>query len=235
MPARHRAGRLIAPLVLLALIAAAWAFGLADRVSWSGLARHQAALQDWVTAHRWLAPGLFVAAYTVSVALSLPQATLLTMAGGWFFGTVAGGALAVLGATIGAVSLFLIARSAVGGAMQSRGGIALGKLREELRRNGFSYLLAIRLIPVVPFWLVNLAAALCGMRLGQFATATFIGIMPATFVIASVGAGLSVVLANGERPDLGLLFSWPVLGPLLALAVLSLMPVIWRKWRARHG
>jgi uncharacterized membrane protein YdjX (TVP38/TMEM64 family) len=88
---------------------------------------------------------------------------------------------------------------------------------------------------VVPFWLVNLAAALCGMRLSQFASATFIGIIPATFVIASIGAGVGSVLARGERPDLGVLVSWPVLGPLLALATLSLTPVIWRKWRTRHA
>jgi uncharacterized membrane protein YdjX (TVP38/TMEM64 family) len=228
-------GRLIAPIVLIALIAAVWVLGLTDRLSWSGLAQHQAALNEWVTAHPWLAPCLFVAVYTASVALSLPQATLLTIAGGLLFGTAAGGALAVIGATIGAVLLFLIARSAIAGSMAARGGAALGKLREDLQRNGFSYLLAIRLLPVVPFWLVNLAAALCGMRLSQFAIATFIGIIPATFVIASIGAGVGSVLARGERPDLSLLVSWPVLGPLLALAMLSLTPVIWRKWRRRHA
>jgi uncharacterized membrane protein YdjX (TVP38/TMEM64 family) len=231
----HRPQRLIAPIVLIALIAAIWVLGLTDRLSWSNLARNQAVLQDWVEAHPWLAPGLFVMAYTASVALSLPQAALLTTAGGLLFGTLAGGALAVTGATTGAVLLFLIARSAVSGSTVERGGAALAKLRENLRQNGFSYLLALRLIPVVPFWLVNLAAALCGMRLSQFATATVIGIIPATFVIASIGAGIGGVLARGERPDLSLLLSWPVLGPLLALAMLSLTPVIWRKWRTLHA
>jgi uncharacterized membrane protein YdjX (TVP38/TMEM64 family) len=119
--------------------------------------------------------------------------------------------------------------------MGPRGGATLTKLRRELRQNGFSYLLALRLIPVVPFWLVNLAAALCGMRLSQFAAATFLGIMPATFIIASIGSGLGGVLAEGQRPDLGVLVSWQVLGPLLALAALSLTPVIWRKWRTPHA
>jgi uncharacterized membrane protein YdjX (TVP38/TMEM64 family) len=227
--------RLIAPIILIALIAAVWVLGLTDRLSWSGLARNQALLHEWVEAHPWLAPCIFVVAYAASVALSLPQATLLTMAGGLLFGTAAGGALAVIGATIGAILLFLIARSAVAGSMAARGGAALAKLREDLQQNGFSYLLAIRLIPVVPFWLINLAAALCGIRLSQFAAATFIGIIPATFVIASIGAGLGGVLARGERPDLRVLVAWPVLGPLLALAMLSLTPVIWRKWRTRHA
>lgn len=227
--------RLIAPAVLIVLIAIIWAFGLTSRLSWSALAQNEANLATWVTAHPLLAPCLYVAAYTTSVTLSLPQAALLTLAGGLLFGAVAGGALAVTGATIGAVSLFLIARSAVADPPAARGGNALTKVRADLQRNGFSYLLAIRLIPVVPFWLVNLAAALSGMRLSQFAAATFIGISPATFVIASIGAGVGGVLARGERPDLSLLLSWPVLGPLLALAMLSLTPVIWRKWRTRHA
>lgn len=199
------------------------------------MAESRTALLGWVAAHRWLAPCLFVLIYTASVTLSLPQAALLTLIGGLLFGTALGGALAAASATIGAVLLFLIARSAFAEPLARRGGAALGKLREELRLNGFAYLLAIRLIPVVPFWLINLAAALCGMRLGQFTVATLIGILPATFITASIGAGIGGVLDNGQKPSLALLFSWPVLGPLLALAALSLMPVAWRKWRARHG
>jgi uncharacterized membrane protein YdjX (TVP38/TMEM64 family) len=95
--------------------------------------------------------------------------------------------------------------------------------------------LAIRLVPVVPFWVVNLAAALCGMRLRHFVAATAIGIMPATFVLASIGAGVGGELSKGETPNPRLLLTWPVLGPLLALAVLSVTPVIWRKWRTRHA
>lgn len=227
--------RLIAPMVLIALITAFWALGLGDHLSWASLARNQAALTGWVSIHPWLAPCLFVAIYIASVTLSLPQAGLLTMVGGLLFGTFPGGGLAVVGATIGAVFLFLIARSAFAGAMASRGGAALGKLRQELSRNGFSYLLAIRLVPVVPFWLVNLAAALCGMPLPQFTVATLIGIVPATFITASIGAGIGGVLNRGETPNFALLLSWPVLGPLLALAVLSLLPVLWRKWRPRDA
>lgn len=232
MPAMRIPRRLIAPVALIGLIAAVWLLGLNDRLSWSALARHEASLHAWVAVHPWLAPCLFLATYVASVTLSLPQASLLTLTGGVLFGTVAGGTLAVAGATAGAVLLFLVARLAVPGLMPTRGGAALARLQAELRQNGFSYLLALRLIPIVPFWLVNLAAALSGMRLGQFAAATFVGIMPATFVIASLGADLGGVLGRGARPDLGLLLSWPVLTPLLLLALLALTPVIWRKW---HG
>jgi len=235
LPAMRISRRLIAPAVLIALIAAVWALGLSGRLSWASLALYQSALKAQVTAHPVLAPCLFLVAYTASVTLSLPQAGLLTLIGGLLFGALAGGALAAIGATIGAICLFVIARSAFAEVMARRGGAALTKLRDELGRNGFSYLLAIRLIPVVPFWLVNLAAAFCGMRLRQFAVATMIGILPATFITAWIGAGVGDVLARGEKPDVSLLFSWPVLTPLLALASLSLAPVIWRKLRPRDA
>jgi uncharacterized membrane protein YdjX (TVP38/TMEM64 family) len=213
------------------LIAAAWASGVTDRLSWSALAEYQTTLKASVAAHPWLAPCLFLLFYTASVTLSLPQAGLMTLVGGLLFGTALGGSLAATGATTGAVLLFLIARSAFAEPLARRGGVALGKLREELRRDGFAYLLAIRLIPVVPFWLINLAAALCGMKLRDFIVATLIGILPVTFITASIGASVSGVLSTGEKPDFGVLVSWRVLGPLVALAVLSVTPVLWRKWR----
>lgn len=227
--------RLIAPVLLIVVIAAVWGLGLTDSLSWSGLANDQASLRTWIAAHPWLAPCLFVGCYIVSVALSLPHAGLLTMAGGLLFGAIQGAAMAVTGASIGAVLLFLIARSALAGAMARRGGATLARLREELHHHGFSYLLALRLIPLVPFWLLNLAAPLAGMRLGPFAAATFLGVIPVTSVYALIGADAGDLLARGERPDLHLLFTWPILGPLVALALLALTPVVWRKLRARHG
>ncbi len=227
--------RLIAPAILLAAAAAIWWFGLASQLSWSTLAREQAALRAWVSAHPLAAGGLYVAAYIAAVAFSLPQAILLTVTGGLLFGTVAGALLAATGATIGAILLFLVARSAFGDPLARRGGTRLGVLRDELRRDGFSYLLALRLIPVIPFFLVNLAAALCGMRLRDFVAATLIGIMPATFIVASIGASLGQVLASDQTPDPRILLSPQVLGPLLALAALSALGPAWRKWRARHG
>jgi uncharacterized membrane protein YdjX (TVP38/TMEM64 family) len=235
----HFPRRLIAPVVLLCLIATIWASGLINYLTWAGLAREQAVLNAWVSVHKVFAPILFVLIYVASVALSLPQAGLLTLIGGLLFGSVFGGSLAVVGATVGAVLLFLIARSAFGETMARRGsstnGSLLSKLREGLGRDGFSYLLAIRLVPLFPFWLVNLAAALCGMRMRPFVLATLLGILPTTFITASIGAGIGGVLGQGEKPDLSILFSWPILGPLLALAVVSLLPVAWRRWRERDA
>ena len=224
--------RFLPLLVLAVAFAAIWASGLTHELTWAGLARNRAALSGWIDTHPLLAGAAFVAAYTVSTALSLPQAVLLTIAGGLLFGTVVGGTLTVLGATAGACILFLAARSALGEGLVRRGGAPMATVRDALRKDGFSYLLALRLIPVFPFWLVNLAASVCGMRLAPFAAATLIGIVPGTFVFASIGSGIGSVLAAGGTPNLSVIFSLPVLGPLLGLAVLSLVPGAWKKWHA---
>jgi uncharacterized membrane protein YdjX (TVP38/TMEM64 family) len=222
-------------LLLVAAVAAVWESGLLNQLSWAGLARNQAALAGWVAAHPVLAPGLFVLLYVAVAALSVPEAAIVTVAGGLLFGTVVGGILTVVGATIGACILFVVARSALAGPLARRGGGVMRAVRDRLHRDGFLYLLSIRLIPAFPFWLVNLAAALCGMRLAPFAAATLLGIAPGTFVFASIGAGIGSVLAAGGRPDLSLIFSLPVLGPLLALAALALLPLALRRRTAPRG
>lgn len=218
-------------LVLVALAVAAWATGLTGYLSWAELARHQANLLALVAAWPILAPVIYVTIYAALVALSVPQAVVVTITGGLLFGTLLGGALAVLGATLGATLLFILARSAFGDTLAARGGAFVQTVREGLQRDGFNYLLAIRLIPVFPFWLVNLAAALGGMRLVPFVAATLLGVAPGTLVFASVGAGIGTVLAVGGQPDLSIILSLPVLGPLIGLAVLSLLPVAWRHLR----
>jgi uncharacterized membrane protein YdjX (TVP38/TMEM64 family) len=111
-------------------------------------------------------------------------------------------------------------------------------MRAHLARDGFSYLLALRLVPLFPFWIVNLAAAVAGIRLTVFVPATLLGILPASFVLSWIGADVGGVLADGRTPDLSLMFSPRVLLPLLALAVLSLLPVLVRwfsNWRRSHA
>jgi uncharacterized membrane protein YdjX (TVP38/TMEM64 family) len=228
--------RRVLPLaILLAVFVALWASGLGSWLTWATLSRYHATLDDWIAGHRIVAPLLFAALYAAATALSLPEGAILTVAGGLLFGTVLGGTMAVIGATGGAIVLFLAARSAFASTMAARGGSRLARIRAELHRNGFSYLLAIRLIPAFPFWLVNLAAALAGMRLMPFAAATLLGIIPATFIYAWIGASVSQVLASGSRPDLAVLFSPQFLAPLVALGLLALLPVVWRRRKRTSG
>jgi uncharacterized membrane protein YdjX (TVP38/TMEM64 family) len=217
--------------LLLAALGAAWRLGLASELSWESLGRHQAALRAYVGAHPVLSPALYIGLYAAAVAVSLPVGALMTAAGGLFFGPWLGGAAAVAGATLGAASLFLIVRYALAGMVERKAGALIARVRPRLERDGFSYLLAMRLLPIVPFWLTNLAPALTGMRLAPYVLATLIGIAPATFVFAGIGAGLADVLAAGRRPDLSAAFAPGVLLPLAGLAALSLAPVAWRALR----
>jgi uncharacterized membrane protein YdjX (TVP38/TMEM64 family) len=226
---RHH--RLLLALGVLALAFALWRSGLWHSFNWATLGRNQARLRQLVAAHELAAPIVFVLLYALMVAFSIPESALGTVTAGLLFGAPLGGALAVAGASLGAVLLFLIARTALAGFMARRAQTLLGRIRPGLERDGFRYLLALRLLPIVPFWLVNLGAALCGMRLFPYALATLIGIIPVTMVFAWIGAGIGDVLASGGRPDLSLVFSPQILGPLVALAALSIAPTIWRKLR----
>ena len=223
-----------APLALLILAGAAvWLTGLHGQLSLDGLREHREALLAFVAAHSVLAPIMFTTGYAAAVALSLPGALFLTLAGGFVFGPWLGGLCAVLGGTAGAVALFLIARTALGSSLRDRAGTRLQRLEAGFQRDAFSYLLILRLVPLLPFWLVNLVPALLGMPLRLFAAATFLGIIPAAFVFAGVGSGLGAVLEAGGTPNLGLILEPRILLPLLGLAALALVPVVYRRWAGR--
>ena len=230
-----KALRFLPILLLGAGLVVFFALGLHRYASFSTLAEQRTALLDWVARLGPLAPVVFIGAYIAVVAFSLPGATILTLAGGFVFGTLWGGIYAVTGATIGAIAVFLAARTAFGDALRARAGSAIDRMEGGFRRNALSYLLVLRLIPIFPFFLVNLVPALLGVALPTYVAATFFGIMPGTFVYASVGAGLGAVFDAGGEPDLGVIFSAPVLLPLIGLAVLALAPVAYRRFQARRA
>jgi uncharacterized membrane protein YdjX (TVP38/TMEM64 family) len=165
------------------------------------------------------------------VAFSIPGAAAMTLAGGFLFGALLGGALAVVGATIGATLLFLAARAGFGDALYARlkaraGGGALARIDAGLRENAASYLLLMRLVPAVPFFAANLAPAFLGVRLRTYVWTTLVGIMPGGFVYAWIGSGLGAVFDRGETPDLSLLSDPRIVAPLLALAALAALPIV---------
>ena len=127
-----------------------------------------------------------------------------------------------------------IERDAAPPGARSRGG-AVARLQEGLRQNQWSALLIMRLVPVVPFFLANLIPAFAGIRLWPCVATTALGILPAGLVFTSVGAGLGEVFARGETPDLGMVFTAPVLGPLLGLAALSALPMMLKVWQRKGG
>ncbi len=231
-PTANRSFWRFAPLAVIGLgLAAFFAAGLQRYLTFEALADNRALLLGWTDDNPLLAAMLYVLAYVVIVAGSLPGGAVATLAGGFLFGTSAGGMLAVAAATVGATLLFLAARTALGDALRAKAGPSLARLEAGFRKNALSYLLVLRLVPAFPFFLVNLAPAFLGVSLRVYVIGTFFGILPGTFVFASVGAGLGSVFDRGERPDLGIILSAPVLLPLLALAALALVPVIVARFR----
>lgn len=209
--------------------------GAVDHFSLEALAARHAELRARVSQAPVQAAAVFVVSYAAVVAASLPVGVFFTVAGGLLFGLWWGTALSVAGALIGAIVIFLAVRTAFAPLVARRAAPLVARIRPGLERDGAFYLLFLRLVPLVPFWLVNIAPALIGMRLGPYALATLIGIVPAAFVYAGLGAAAAKVLATGGRPDLDLALSPAVLLPLVGLGVLALLPVLWRHVAAKRG
>ena len=195
------------------------------------LSDHHEALTIWVGDNLVLAVLAYTAIYIVAVAFSVPGATVLTLAGGFLFGQWWATAITVIAATVGATLLFLIARTAVGEAVRRRAGPFMKRMEAGFQRNALSYLLFLRLIPVFPFFAVNLVPAFLGVPLATFFIGTLIGIIPGTFIYASFGAGIGRLLEAGADISLGDALSTEVILGLCALAALSLAPVVWKMFR----
>lgn len=224
--------RRLAPLALIGVGAVlAWVFA-GDLLGQDAFVRHRADLVAWRDQNWALAALVFMLVYAGVVALSVPGAVWLTLGAGFLFGTWVGAALVVPAATLGASLIFLAARSALGAGLRARAGGFLARIEAGMRQGMISYLLILRLVPVVPFFVANLAPAFLGVPLRAFVWTTALGIIPATVVFASVGAGLGTVLDQGGAPDLGVIFAPHVLGPLLGLAALSALPLILKRRNA---
>jgi uncharacterized membrane protein YdjX (TVP38/TMEM64 family) len=234
--------RRFAPLaVVLVLIGLAYTFGMHRDISFETLVRHRAAIDRFIAENELAAVASFIGLYIAVVGLSLPGGAVLTVTGGFLFGSMVGTGASCLGALVGGAIIFLVARSAAGEWVTRRAGPLAAKLAEGFRADAFNYLLFLRLVPF-PFWLVNLAAALFGVRLGTFLSATAIGIIPATVAFAVFGAGLDSVIAAQETQysaclevgrgdcrvhfDLSYVLTPTLIVALAAIGALALLPVL---------
>jgi uncharacterized membrane protein YdjX (TVP38/TMEM64 family) len=177
----------------------------------------------------------FLGLYTIVAALPVPGAEILTVAAGFLFGIWIGTTAVVIAATLGATVLFLVTRSVAGDALRARAGPFLARMETGFNENALSYLLVLRLIPAFPFFIVNLVPAVLGVPLRTFVIGTLVGIIPATFVFASIGAGLGSVFDRMEEVSLANALTPEVLTALAGLAGLALIPVAYRKLRRHPG
>ena len=212
--------------VVLVLLAVGYLRGYHEFFSLAHIAAHRDHLLAFVAAHGVGAALAYIVVYIVAVAISFPGASILTIAGGLMFGWLAAGTLTVFAATVGASIIFLIARTAFGDILKSRAGPRIAILQDGFQENAFSYLLSIRLIPVFPFWLVNLAPAFFGMKLIPYVVATAIGIIPGTFAYAYFGQSLRSAIG-----DSGPVVSTELLAGFAVLGLATLIPVVLKRMR----
>lgn len=221
--------KLVIVVAVVALLLALRFTGLGELLSLDTLARHRAVLTGWVAGNPLLAALAYVAVYTAATAFSVPGALVLTLSGGFLFGAVLGTALTVVGATAGATLVFLFAQRVFGAdALQKMGPRAEG-LARGIQANAWSYLLVLRLVPLFPFFLVNLVPAFCGVRTSVFMATTALGIIPGTAVFSLSGAGLGRVLDAGGTPSLVGILTPEIIAALCGLALLALLAIPLKK------
>lgn len=228
--------RIVLVVLLVLVLGAFFAFDLNRYVSYESLQSNREILLEFVERNGFWALLLFGVLYAVVIAFSLPGGAVMTITGGFLFGWLGGGLTVIVGATIGATALFLIARTAIGGFLEAKAGPFVRKMEDGFRQNALSYLLAMRLIPIFPFWLVNLVPAFLGVSTTTYVVATFFGIIPGTFVYALVGNGLGSLIDAGATSDsvLKTIFQPQFLAPLVGLAVLAVLPVLYKKYQSRR-
>jgi uncharacterized membrane protein YdjX (TVP38/TMEM64 family) len=192
-------------------------------ISLDTLRVYHVSLTEWVAANAVLAAVGYVAIYIAATALSFPGGAMLSLTGGFLFGPVFGTALISVGATIGATIVFLFARTLFGDQALAKIGEQQPQLVAGIRRNAWSYLLVMRLIPLFPFFLVNLVPAFVGVSLPTYLVTTFFGILPGSAVYSLSGAGLGDVLDRGSDLSVGSVFTPTIIAALVGLSVLSLL------------
>jgi uncharacterized membrane protein YdjX (TVP38/TMEM64 family) len=239
------------PLAVVLLgMGAVFASGAYRYLSLESLIDNRERLQAFVDAHLWKSLIAYVVIYVTAVALSIPGAVFLTILGGVLFGWLLGGVVAAIAATTGAVAIFLIARTSIGDALLRRAGPRLQRLAQGFQDDAFSYLLFLRFLPIVPFWMTNLAPALFGVRLRTFYLATQIGLLPGTFAFAVAGSGLDSIIAaqqkareaclaaGGSPCSLNLhpkhLLTPEIIAAFVALGILALAPIVVKRIARRR-
>lgn len=221
--------------IILAGLVAAYTAGLQDYLTLTVLAEQRDALKAFVAEHRVASILGYFVFYALAVAFAFPAASVLTIFAGFVFGWLIAGILTVFAATTGAAAIFLAARSAFGDVLRKRAGPFAARLADGFAEDAFGYLLVLRLAPVFPFFVVNIAPAFFDIKLRTYMAATFLGIIPGTFAYSWLGQGLDsvIVAAAGREISIADLVTPEITIAFLGLAIVAAIPTIVRKFRAR--
>lgn len=227
--------RYLPVFVLAAALAVAWMAGVQDYLSLAYLGEQREMLGKWVGSRPVVSSLVFMGLYTSIVALSLPAASVLTIFAGFLFGWLHGGLMVLVAATLGATILFLAARSGFGNLLKDKLGAKAEAFAEGFRKDAFGYLLVLRLAPVFPFFLVNIAPAFFNVKTRDYVLATALGILPGTFAFAWLGEGVGSVLdaakASGSTPSVSQLVTPQITIAFAALAVVAAIPLVIKRFK----
>ena len=227
VPANLSAVKIAIAAVIALAIGAFFYFDLGQFLSLAALKDNRDHLLAFTEANYAGAAALFVLCYIVVTGLSLPGAVILTLAGGFLFGSVFGTLLVNLGATSGATLAFLAARYLLRDWVEQKFGSRLEPLQQGFAKNAFSYLITLRLIPLFPFFAVNLVSGLTRMNVGSYVAATALGIIPGSFVYAYAGRQLGTINSLKE------IASPNVIAAFILLGLLALVPIGYKKFTAK--
>ena len=228
------------PLILLAVgFLVARQMGWDEYLSLSALRDYRETLLGWVETYGFLAGLCFIGIYAGVIAFSIPGGLVLTLAAGFLFGTLLAACYVIFGATIGATAIFLAVKTAFGDLLRARAGPFLKKMEAGFRENELTYMLVLRLIPLFPFWLVNIVPGFLGVSLRNYVLGTFLGIIPGTLVFSSVGSGIGRILDEydaGNPPNFTSIILEPqYILPIIGLVVLAMLPLAYKRIRGRKG
>lgn len=210
--------------------------GVQDFLSLDTLRENREVLLAFVEANYLAAVVAFMLAYILAVTFSLPGAVWLSIAGGFIFSAGPATVYIVIAATIGATLVFLLARYVLGDSLRQKAGGAIDRMRDGFQEDAFSYMLVLRLVPLFPFFIVNLVPAFLNVPIRIYVIGTGLGIIPGAFVYALVGSGLGAVFDAGGNVDPGAVLLRPeVIGSLLGLAALALIPVGYKRLKRERN
>lgn len=227
--------RWIPLLILIIFLGLSYYFNLHHYLSFEQIKEHRLFLLDFVKERPILAPLIFLIVYVTATALSVPGDVFLTILAGFLFPQPYCTILVIIGATLGAIALFLIARTAFGDFLKEKAGPFLKKMQAGFQENEVSYLLFLRFVPFFPFWLVNLAPAFFGVSLFTFAWTTFVGIIPGSFVFTQIGTGLGSILDSQEPFSLSSALTTEVRIALIALGLFALIPIAFKNFKKNRS
>jgi uncharacterized membrane protein YdjX (TVP38/TMEM64 family) len=225
----RRAGKIAIFLLFAVALALFFALGGLDYLDLDTIKANRDTLLAYTESHYATAALLAFLAYVVSAALSLPAGLVLSLTIGFLFGRWIGSLIIVAGATVGATFLFLAARYIFADAARRRMGTLGTRIVAGFDKDAFSYLLFLRLVPLFPFFLVNLAMAFTGIGLRTYFLATLIGMVPAVFVFANLGQTLGRIESTRQ------LLSLEIVGAFTLLGLLALLPVLLKRRKPALG